>query len=163
MGVFGKVLDDVIARYAGAAFEAEAVAARQFFLEATGKVDDEDPLFEQRIAAFLEWYALERKMDGEKARPIDLYQRDMPLPEAEREAARALAASHWSLFETKEITEGRALMEDLIGGGRFLVHERRQLVALGAGDVFEARLLSDGGKTLFGRTFYFHPRDAAEA
>jgi hypothetical protein len=156
-----KVLDDVIARYAGGEHQVEAAAARAAFLRATGNVADDEPLFEERITAFLEWYALERKMDGSELRPIDRYPREVSLSAEAGEAARALATSHWSLFQCEEVTPGRAIVSDLLGGGRFVVHERRKLPGLEQGDVFEGRLVSEGGKTLFGRSFCFHPRDAA--
>jgi hypothetical protein len=158
-----RVLDEVITRYAGGAYEAEAVAARADFLDATGKVHDDEPWWEERITAFLEWYALERPMQGQGRRPIDLYLGDPELAEPARGAAAALAASHWSLFETIEVLPGRAHLADLVAGGRWIVHERRKLPGLEPGDVFEARLVSEGGKTLFGRTFCFHPRGAGPA
>jgi hypothetical protein len=163
VSVLGKVLDDVIACYAGGEHQAEAVRARADFLEATGKVHDDEPQFEERITAFLEWYALERKMDGVGMRPVDRYRREKDLPPEEREAAEALAASLWSLFQTLSIEPGRAHIEDLLGGGRFIVHERRKLPGIEEGDVFEGRLVSEAGKTLFGRSFCFHPRDGAPA
>jgi len=159
----GRVLDEVIARYAGGEHQSEAARARSAFLESTGQVYDDDPLFEERIGAFLEWYALERAMDGSDARPIDRYRQENALTADDREAADALGNSHWSLFQVRELEPGRAHLEDMLSGGRFLVHERRKLTGIDLGDVFEARLVSDGGKTLFGRTFCFHPRDAAPA
>ncbi|HJZ84700.1 MAG TPA: hypothetical protein VKN99_05985 [Polyangia bacterium] len=163
MSQLGLVLDQVIARYAAGEHQAEAARARAEFLEATGQVFDDDPWFEERITAFLEWYALERPLDGRGSRPIDQYLCDATLASEARAAARALASSHWSLFRVLELAPGRAHLEDLLAGGRFVVHERRKLTGIEAGDVFEARLLSDSGKTLFGRTFCFHPRDAVEA
>src|SRR5262249_17584463 len=130
MSELAKVLDDVIARYAGAGHEAEAKAARAAYLEATGNVHDDEPLFEERITAFLEWYALERKMEGAGLRPVDDFLRDPQLAKDVREAAHALASSHWSLFECLELSPGRAVVSDLLAGGRFVVHERRKLAGL---------------------------------
>jgi hypothetical protein len=162
VSVLGNVLDEVIARYAGGEHQAEAVAARTAYLEATGRVLDDEPQFEERITAFLEWYALERPMDGGARRPIDLYRDELAAPEV-KAAARALAATHWSLFQTLELQPGRARIEDLLCGGRFVVHERRSLPGMEPGDVFEARLCADGGKTVFLRAFCFHPSDAESA
>ena len=163
MSTLTRVLDDVIAKYAGGEHELEAAAARGQFLEATGKVMDDEPGWDERMAAFLEWYALERKMEGLELRPIDRYRREGTLSAEDAEAAGALAASHWSLFQTLEIQPGRVHVEDLLRGGRYIVHERRKLAGIDAGDVFEGRLVSEGGKTLFGRSFTFHPRDAVGA
>jgi hypothetical protein len=159
----GTVFEAVLARYAGGAYEDEAARARRGFLETTGQVFDDDPLFEERISAFLEWYALERKMEGSGLRPIDRYLREVELDAAAERAAQALAASHWSLFRVGTVQVGAVELEDLLAGGHWLVHERRRLPGMEPGDVFEARLVSDGGKTLFGRSFCFHPRDAAAA
>ena len=160
MSALGAVLDDVIARYAGGAYEAEAARARAAFVEATGRVFDDDPMFEERMGAFLEWFVLERPMDTADLRPIDRYRREVALEPAAQGLADALAASHWSLFEVLELGNGRAQVEDLLAGGRFVVHERRKLTAIETGDVFEARLVSVEGRTRFGRSFCFHPREA---
>jgi hypothetical protein len=163
VSTLGRVLDDVIAQYAGGEHEAEAARARAEFLESTGRVMDDEPGWDERMQAFLEWYALERIMDGADLRPIDRYRRERTLAPEDAEAAAALAASHWSLFFTLEIQPGHTHVDDLLCGGRFIVHERRKLPGLEAGDVFEGRLVSEAGKTLFGRSFFFHPRDAVEA
>ena len=69
-------------------------------------------------------------------------------PADERRTLAALATSHRSLFELFE-TSGEVLdVEDLIGGARFAVRERRKPLGIAAGDVFEARLVlgrRDGG------------------
>jgi hypothetical protein len=162
VSALARVLDDVIARYAAGVHEGEAGRARRDYLEATGNMADEEPGWDERMQAFLEWYALERKMDGTELRPIDRYRQELTLSPEDVDAAAALAASHWSLFAVLAIEPGRAHVQDLLGGGCFIVHERRKLAGLEAGDVFETRLYSEGGKTLFGRSFFFHPRDAAQ-
>src|SRR5262249_33388456 len=93
VSVIVKVLDDVIARYAGGAHEAEVVRARGAFLEATGKVMDDEPLWEERMQAFLEWYTLERKMDGGELRPIDRYRREPGRPPPNAPTARGRAGA----------------------------------------------------------------------
>ena len=53
-------------------------------------------------------------------------------------------------------------VDDLVGGARFSVIERRSTVGFEPGAVFEARLLWDGQAVVFGKTFLFHPPDARE-
>ena len=65
----------------------------------------------------------------------------------------------FELFETKDQMLD---VEDLIGGARFAVHERRKPLGMTAGDLFEARLVWDGATVVFGRTFLFHPPDARD-
>jgi hypothetical protein len=83
-------------------------------------------------------------------------------PADERRTLAALATSHHSVFELFE-TSGEMLdVEDLIGGSRFAVRERRKPLGMAAGDLFEARLVWDGETVVFGKTFLFHPPDARE-
>ena len=53
-------------------------------------------------------------------------------------------------------------IEDLIGGARFSVLERRNTAGVADGDLFEARVIWDGERAIFGRTFLFHPPDARD-
>ena len=53
-------------------------------------------------------------------------------------------------------------VDDLLGGGRFSVLERRKTVGLEVGAIFETRLFWDGESVVFGKTFLFHPPDARE-
>ncbi len=74
----------------------------------------------------------------------------------------SLAATHHSLFELHGIADHLLDVEDLVGGARFAVRERRNPLGMTVGDVFEARLCWDGEAVMFGRTFLFHPPDARD-
>ena len=115
------------------------------------------------MAAFLEWYVLERPLAGIGLTPVACaIEEGGALPADERRALAALATSHHSMFELFETTGETLDVEDLIGGGRFAVRERRKPLGMAAGDLFEARLVWDGDTIVFGRTFLFHPPDARE-
>src|SRR5215831_11358216 len=130
-----RLLDRLAERYSEREHKLEAMRAREEYFDRAGKVfDDDAELFEGRMAAFLEWYVLERPLAGIGLTPV----------------ACAIEAG-----ETLDI-------EDLIGGGRFAVRERRKPLGMAAGDVFEARLVWEGDTLIFGRTFLFHPPDARE-
>ncbi|HMF43049.1 MAG TPA: hypothetical protein VKQ32_20390 [Polyangia bacterium] len=159
-----RLLDRLAERYSEREHKLEAMRAREEYFDRAGKVfDDDAELFEGRMAAFLEWYVLERPLADIGLTPVayTIEEKD-GLPADERRALAALATSHHSVFELFE-TAGETLdIEDLIGGGRFAVRERRKPLGMAAGDLFEARLLWDGDTIIFGRTFLFHPPDARE-
>jgi hypothetical protein len=125
--------------------------------------DDDAELFEGRMASFLEWYVLDRPLAGIGLTPVACAIGEAAaLPADERRALAALATSHHSVFELFA-TAGETLdVEDLIGGARFAVRERRKPLGMSAGDLFEARLVWDGETLVFGRTFLFHPPDARD-
>ena len=121
--------------------------AREEYFERAGKVfDDDAELFEGRMASFLEWYVLERPLAGIGLPPVAC-----ALEEgggaARRRAAGAGRAGDQppQPVRAARASADRVLdIEDLIGGARFSVHERRNTARHDAGRLFEARLVWDG-------------------
>src|SRR5690349_14642205 len=125
--MLAAVLDRVIAF--AARDEAELVRAREEWAEKAGRVFDDDPLYEERTIAFLEWYALERPLPAAGGKlPVERFAVEGAAADDKEAAwARALTASHRSLFEVREVNEGEIVLDDLLGGGAFAVTERRHL------------------------------------
>jgi hypothetical protein len=73
-----------------------------------------------------------------------------------------LATSHRSLFEIVTVSGNQVELDDLLGGARFLVNERRSTAGFEPGALFEGRLVWDGETVVFGKTFLFHPAEAHE-
>ncbi|MEO5770412.1 MAG: hypothetical protein ABIS92_18800 [Polyangia bacterium] len=142
----------------------EAMRAREEYFERAGKVfDDDGELFESRMAAFLEWYIIERNFqDGPPPALRVLAEQPGRFADEERRAAVHLYTSHRSLFELGSMAHGRLELDDLIGGARFWVQERRSTIGFETGALFEARLLWNGEAVVFGKTFLFHPPDVRE-
>jgi hypothetical protein len=174
------LLDRLTERYSENEHRLEAMRAREEYFDRAGKVfDDDAELFEGRMAAFLEWYVLERPSAGLGGRsPIGhAIEAAAKAPAAERRTLAHLASSHRSLFQLAASADRVLEIDDLIGGARFSVLERRNTAGVAPGDVFEARLIWDGGseegtperadgradgRAIFGRTFLFHPPDARD-
>jgi hypothetical protein len=87
---------------------------------------------------------------------------DRTLTADERRGVSLLAASHRSLFELHGLADQEMDVEDVVGGARFRVAERRKTLGFAPRDLFEARVIWDGQTVIFGRTFLFHPPDARE-
>jgi hypothetical protein len=159
--MLAQVLDRVIAF--AARDERALVAAREEWSERAGKVFDDDPLYEERTTAFLEWYALEREgADGRL--PVERFLASERLDDVDGQWARALGRSHRSLFEVRELGEGQITVDDLLAGNAFEVTERRKLPGIANGEIFEARVVANvitPPEVLFTRAFQFHPREAA--
>lgn len=162
--MLSAVLDRVIA-YA-ARREPELLAAREEWAERAGRVFDDDPLYEERTTAFLEWFALDRPatIAGDARRPVDRFLAEEPLDDLEGRWAHALSRSQRSLYLVRELGKGSLALEDLLGGAHFEVTERRRLPGIAEGEIFEARLVANvvtPPELLFTRAFQFHPREAA--
>ena len=142
----------------------EAIRAREEYFERAGKVfDDDGDFFESRMAAFLEWYIVERKFQNGSPPALRVISEPPGrFTDEERRAAVHLHTSHHSLFELGAMADGRLELDDLIGGARFWVTERRSTIGFETGALFEARLLWNGESVVFGKTFLFHPPDVRE-
>jgi hypothetical protein len=159
-----RLLDRLAERYSEREHKLEAMRAREEYFDRAGKVfDDDAELFEGRMASFLEWYVLDRPLAGIGLTPVACaIEEGAARPSDERRALAALASSHHSVFELFEISGEMLDVEDLIGGARFAVRERRKPLGMAPGDLFEARVVWDGETVVFGKTFLFHPPDARE-
>jgi hypothetical protein len=156
-----SVFDDLIARFGDGRWKDEVLRARALHAERTGRVFEEDKeLFEMRTIAFLEWYVCEHVLDGEGVTPVALALREATEEDEEREALRAWASSHRSIFVVDDFPEDEVVVRDLVGGAWFAVDERRRLPGVAVGDVLEARLLGWRDRVRFARTFCFHPAGA---
>jgi hypothetical protein len=164
-GTVYSLVERLVARYGAEPHGAEAAAAREEYFALAGRVfEDDGELFEMRLAAFLEWYVLDRPFGGQAASPALswLEQDGAALGPLERQALAHLAGSHRSLFELESVQAGELCVRDLIGGARFRVSERRSTVGFQAGDLLEGRVVASAQGALFGKTFLFHPRDARD-
>jgi hypothetical protein len=166
-GFIHSLIDRLVAEYAGEPFGEEIAQAREDYFNHAGKVfEDDAELFEGRMASFLEWYVIERPLQGGPVpvlRALEKANADGE-PEATRKALAAIATSHRSLFDVVTVDGDTVELEDLLGGARFKVVERRSTIGFEVGDLVEARLVWDGGRVVFTKTCLFHPRDArAEA
>src|SRR5258708_5543331 len=102
-------LDDLIHRFAEGQHQDDVVRARARYAERTGRVFEEDEIYEARTIAFLEWYIVEEPLGP--APPVALALADDDA-EAPREAWRAWATSHRSLFLVEAMAEGAVTIHD---------------------------------------------------
>lgn len=166
-GLIHTLLDELASRFAGPGYQAEITAARDEYFTSSGKVfEDDAEVHEARTVSFLEWYVIERPLvsglppviaalEDARARPstavgsIDRLQ-----------ALASLAGSHRSLFDIAHVDGNAIELEDVLGGARFRVVERRSTIGFEVGALVETRVVWDGEQPVFAKTFLFHPRDA---
>jgi hypothetical protein len=159
-----SLIDRLAAVFAEGDHKVEAIRARDEYFERAGKVfDDDGDLFEGRMASFLEWYIIERPFQGGPPPASRVAtSSDARFSDDERRLAVHLATSHRILFEIANVSDKGIDIDDLLGGARFVVSERRSTAGFEPSAVFEGRVLWDGHGMVFGKTFLFHPPDARE-
>lgn len=156
-------VDRVATHFARPPLDGEIARARVEFDQQRGAVCDDEELFGNHVAAFLEWYAIDRPLGTEGppvTRALQLGGIDSP------HLLRALARSQHSLFEVVDprLAEPQGLrLLDLVGGGLWRVDLELPMAGLTRGDIFEARLIPWEGRVRFGPVFCYHPREARTA
>ena len=155
-----QVTDELYTRHTA---DTEAAGlARRDYEERRGKVHQDDELWEPWSAAFVEWYVVERAVDGLPL-AATTYRELVAAGDSRADVVRALVTSQRSLYEVRAIARGRIELLDLLGGAEFHVVEQRALHGVDVGDVAELRLVGVGGEVRFGRTFIYHPKAARAA
>ncbi len=158
------LIDRVVA--SAAARGDDLLAAREEWDARTGKVFDDDPLYEERSIAFLEWFALERVVPGTGRTPVQAVVAELPADDPDQDHLVMLSRTHRSLFVIRAIRGHHVDVDDLLTGCLFRVYERRQPLGLEEDDVFEARLcprVEAAGEVVFTRGIQHHPREARSA
>src|SRR5436190_17803747 len=106
-----SALDRLIEAFGAGAWAEEVVRAKDEYATRTGRVFEDDELFEARTAAFLEWYAVERPVAGHGLPPAALRRREAADADG---ALAAWLASHRSLYSIEDQGDDHVLLYDLI-------------------------------------------------
>jgi hypothetical protein len=162
-GLIHALLDQLASEFGAPPFREQIAAAREEYFARAGKVfEDDAEVYEARMVAFLEWYVIERSLpEGRPPVLVALERTPADAANGDRRLALArIATSHRSLFDIAEVKGNRVELEDVLGGARFSVVERRSTIGFEVGAILEARVVWDGKDPLFAKTFLFHPRDA---
>ena len=138
--------------------------AKAEYFQLTGEVFEDDKVFEQRMASFLDYYVFDRPSPQTGKTPAqELYeeQREKVGPEA-AVPFRAFTETIHGLFEVRKLTDDGVRLRELFSAKELQVSERRRLAGLEKGDILEARLIPFSGFLLFSSAFVFHPREASK-
>ena len=161
--MFGPYFDRIAARSTGEDYVVDVRRARREFQELTGKTEEDESWFEQRMTLFLEWYVLDRPgPTGLTPAQRFLVEEQGELKGHEPEIFEGLTATQRSLYRLDRWHSGRIEFTDMIGGGSWSVYQDQPMVGLQKGDLIDARLVPFRGDLYLGRGLIFHPRVAAD-
>ncbi len=140
-----------------------AETAKEWFFELTGRTNEDDSTFERRMAVYLEFLLFVWTLPGEPDKhPWELFVRESGFvfsPE-DLQIAKALDASHWSIFELLEKHPWEVYLSDLLFGGQWRVRPEGAMLGVEEGDVFQARLFGIDDYVFFTQAFLHHPSEA---
>lgn len=161
--MYGPYFDRVAARATNETHLVDVRRARRQFQDLTGKVEEDEPWFEERMALFVEWYILDRK-DKDGLNPAERFLIDelKELNAKEIEIYEGLTSTHRSLFRIDSLSSEKVGMTDMIGGGLWSVVQKEPIAGIQKGDLVDVRIIPFLGELYLSRGMIFHPRVANE-
>ncbi len=164
--MFQPYLERLIAWSSTPDRQPELLRAKAEYFARAGEVFEDDRSFDTRMGAFLEFYVLDRKLEGTGTTPAEAFLAaggESFSPE-ERSAFENLTRTVHGVFEVRKLTTKTGLrIRELVRGEEYDVFERRGVVGLAKGDLFDARLVPVDDKLLFSGVFFYHPREVRKA
>jgi hypothetical protein len=144
-------------------FAEEMIVARELFMLLSGKVNDDDVSYEQRMLCFQEFFLFEHRLSaphtGMTLLELFLQRSQSRLPKDELTPFEQMRSAGRSLVILERVHQTSVHVRDLLG--RRVVHVHAlpgvSLKDLPPGQVFEARLVSYFGRYFFTGSFIFHP------
>jgi hypothetical protein len=160
--LYKDILEQVIAHFTGERYAAEFVAAREEYFRRTGKVFEDEPMFESRITACLEWYLFDRVLENYGVPPVRLYLliHRSGLTAENLRVLEGLQKTRHSLFEYLGRVGQRFRVQDLMDDRVYDITERRAYAGIRKGDLLDARLLFKETEALFSDAMWLHPVEA---
>jgi hypothetical protein len=153
------LVDRIAARYTEGSLADELERGRAEYDAGRGRVFEDDDVYATHMAAFLEWFVIERATRGGEPPVAVALQEPHVAPEDEA-VLRALAWSHRSVFEIEQREQQGLRLHDLVAGGRWRVSCEVPPHGMEPREVLEARLLPWNGAIALGPVVLFHPREA---
>lgn len=162
MNEFEKLIEKILAHFAGPLFQDEVRIAKREFFDSSSIFDDSSPHFELRMAQFFDWYFFSRPLSGYEQTPLAaaLLPRELKYSQDEVEKVDILKKHRHSLFEFIKIKGSDVYVRDLLADKKLVVKQSPYTLGFNPEEIFEVRLIPVGDSYLFTRGFCFHPAEA---
>lgn len=138
--------------------------ARKNFFDLTGKVFEDEPIYEVRISCFLEWYLFDRCLEGAGIPPVRFFRLSFQdkLLEAEKKSLLNFEESFQSLFSLESKMEEKIRVKDLLYQREYEIPIKPHDLGIQLKDLFHARLVQagDSQEKIFTDSLWVHPSDA---
>ncbi len=131
-------LDQILGFYTQEKYRDQLIRAKEIYTEMTGKLNEEDDEYENRMNLFNMWYIFDFLYDGKKTISED-YQEMEDLPV---ELTKALLSVSYGLFEFLKINmKKQVVLFDFLNGEKKILADSEKSIGLVDGDLFTARLI----------------------
>ncbi|MES2615604.1 MAG: hypothetical protein V4591_09335 [Bdellovibrionota bacterium] len=151
-------------------FQQERQMARELFFISTGKVNDEDPFFEQRMACFQEFFVFDYRLSdgfsGSTVFETFLYNGQSGFSVDDMNLYEQLRSFKHSLFRVESLqTDEHLIVTDLLSNERLHIFSLPEFNFAGfdSSQFFEGRLICFNQKHFFTGAFILHGKEVRSA
>lgn len=140
----------------------ELVAARMDYFKLTGKLNETDASFTNRMNAFLLWFTFDWRCSQTLKSPFEMFKEDVAQNEsADRDStAMGEVENHvHSLFESVKLTNNYAIVKDLYSKKKYEITQPDLLLGSNKGIYFETRVFKIGKTYQFSNYLIQHPAE----
>ena len=138
----------------------EVVTARSDFFSLTGKLNETDQSFTNRMNAFLLWFVFDWRCRTTWKSPFEMYREKKCKDSDENRAffeCLGFENQIHSLFEKKRISDQEAVVSDLMTKEKYIIQKPDFLLGSPKGTYFETRIFNLNGSYRFSNYFIQHP------
>ena len=157
--MYYETFEELLAFATSTAVPDEFVTAKENYFELTGLIGDDEPSYDDRIQAFLEWYLFDRKLQMMGRTPLEIFLAGRTMPPESAMKFNGFFNTVWGLFIIKWIGKDYLKLTDLWSGENYKVSERRMPIGLTRGDLLETRIIPYEDKILLSRSVIIHPQE----
>lgn len=134
MNIVQDEFDKILSLYTSDEFYEELKAAKETFVNRTGKIDEESDEYESRMNSFNHWYIFDYERE-DSTRFIEKY-----LEQNNNEVAKSLAEINYSLFHFKKINfRKQIIINDVLHSEKFSLAKENGQLPLVEDDLFLGR------------------------
>ena len=142
MNIITEHIEKIIETYTQDSYYEDMKKAIAFYIERTGKMNEESEEYESRMNSFNDWFIFNYRL-GDGSRVIDQYMINNTL---EDEVSKSLHNANYSLFLFQKINYRKQIViKDILHNKKFVLAKDNDTIALVEDDMFIGRVVELNG------------------
>ena len=139
----------------------ELVKAKQNYFKITGKINDEDTDFSNRMNAFLLWFMFDWKLSSTKQSLFDGYLESLKIEDKDNKyKSMSVQKDHLhTLFSFIKIKNDKVIIKDIFNSVKYTIDDDNYLFGINKKTIFESRLFNINNIQYLSNYLIIHPNE----
>lgn len=136
----------------------EIVEAKNEYFQKTGKINETDENFSNRMNAFLLWFFYDWHLSGKNISPHSYFINELEMKKisADKSSEYYNQKQVHSLFSLLKKRKNKLIVKDIITGNKYKVYDDLSLIGYTKGSLFETRLFESEEDLYFFCNYFIH-------